>query len=502
MSPGAHDKIDGLSQVDKVISVDQSPIGNTPSSNPATYTGLFDLVRELFAKLPESKVRGYSPGRFSFNLPGGRCEACEGDGQKRIEMHFLPDVWVTCEACHGTRYTAETLAVQFRGKTIADVLGLTVDAALDHFASVPKIRRVLQTLHDVGLGYVALGQAAPTLSGGEAQRVKLATELSRPDTGRTLYVLDEPTTGLHMDDVRKLLAVVHRLADLGNTVVIIEHNLDVIKTADWVIDLGPEAGDEGGRIVAEGTPEAVARVAESLTGAFLRPILAAGPLEARPVFDPKAAARAALEETKKASGAIEELTERARMPWQADGRKWHTRDRVGLYGLAISWDGRILERVVDRIEELGGFDAVDWSHRTFVRAGKPGLVPFLEANTGEEWVVTLRFRVPKNSIKAAALQKALALTPFNLADPPVPTSADRLVVATLKGSPFQEIILTGHALADFETPAFDAFLAEAVAAYAKAEGTGPDAWAGSKAALRLVADVMAAPKRRTRGGPS
>ena len=216
--------------------------GNTPNSTPATYSGVFDLIRELFAKLPEAKVRGYTSRRFSFNQAGGRCEACEGAGQKRIEMHFLPDVWITCDACGGARYTPETLAVKFHGKTIADVLAMSVDAALELFASVPRIRKILQTLHDVGLGYVPLGQAAPTLSGGEAQRVKLAAELARPDTGKTLYILDEPTTGLHFDDVSKLLDVVHRLADLGNTVVVIEHNLEVIKTADWVIDLGPEAG--------------------------------------------------------------------------------------------------------------------------------------------------------------------------------------------------------------------------------------------------------------------
>ena len=254
VTPGAHDAIEGLEQINKVISVDQTPLGSTPNSTPGTYSGAFDLIRELFAKLPEAQVRGYTPRRFSFNQAGGRCEACEGAGQKRIEMHFLPDVWVTCEACGGTRYTAETLAVKFRGQTIADVLDMKVDAALDLFAGIPRVRRVLQTLHDVGLGYLPLGQAAPTLSGGEAQRVKLAAELARPDTGQTLYILDEPTTGLHFDDVRKLLDVVHRLADLGNTVVIIEHNLEVIKTADWVIDLGPEAGAEGGEVVVGRTP--------------------------------------------------------------------------------------------------------------------------------------------------------------------------------------------------------------------------------------------------------
>ncbi len=287
LTPGAHEAIDGLHLINKVISVDQSPLGSTPSSIPATYTGVFDLIRELYAKLPEAKVRGYSARRFSFNQPGGRCEACEGAGQKRIEMHFLPDVWIPCDACGGARYTAETLAVTFRGRTISDVLNLSVAAALELFENVPRIRRILQTLADVGLGYVALGQAAPTLSGGEAQRVKLAAELSRPDTGRTLYILDEPTTGLHFDDIRKLLDVIHRLADLGNTVVVIEHNLEVIKTADWIIDLGPEAGAGGGDLVAEGTPEQIVKNHRSHTATFLAPVLAAGPRAERVKFTPK-----------------------------------------------------------------------------------------------------------------------------------------------------------------------------------------------------------------------
>ena len=258
LTPGAHESIEGLDRIDKVISVDQSPLGSTPNSTPATYSGVFDLIRELFAKLPEAKVRGYTSRRFSFNMAGGRCETCEGAGQKRIEMHFLPDVWITCDACGGARFTPEVLAVKFHGKTIADVLDMNVDGALELFASVPRIRRILQTLHDVGLGYLPLGQAAPTLSGGEAQRVKLAAELARPDTGKTLYILDEPTTGLHLDDIQKLLEVIHRLADLGNTVVVIEHNLEVIKTADWILDLGPEAGLGGGELVAEGPPAEVA----------------------------------------------------------------------------------------------------------------------------------------------------------------------------------------------------------------------------------------------------
>ncbi len=271
---GPHASIEGIEMVDKVIDVDQSPIGRTPRSNPATYTGLFTPIRELFANLPESQIRGYSPGRFSFNVKGGRCEACSGDGLVKIEMHFLPDVYVACDVCRGRRYNRETLDVFYKGKNIADVLDMTVDEALEFFEAVPRIRGKLQTLSDVGLGYVHLGQSATTLSGGEAQRVKLAAELSKKATGRTLYILDEPTTGLHFEDVRVLLQVLHRLVDRGNTVVVIEHNLHVVKTADWIIDLGPEGGEAGGRIVAEGPPESVASAGESYTGSFLKTVLA------------------------------------------------------------------------------------------------------------------------------------------------------------------------------------------------------------------------------------
>ena len=274
--PGMHKRITGLEHIDKVIDIDQSPIGRTPRSNPATYTGLFTPIRELFAELPEAKIRGYGPGRFSFNVKGGRCEACQGDGLVKIEMHFLPDVYVPCEVCKGKRYNRETLEVRFRGLTIAEVLELTVEDALDVFENQPRIRQKLQTLNDVGLGYIHLGQSATTLSGGEAQRVKLATELSKRDTGRTFYILDEPTTGLHFEDVRLLLDVLHRLVDRGNTVLVIEHNLDVIKTADWIVDLGPEGGTRGGGIVAQGTPEQVAQVAASHTGRFLKSMLGRG----------------------------------------------------------------------------------------------------------------------------------------------------------------------------------------------------------------------------------
>jgi len=259
-----------------VIDIDQSPIGRTPRSNPATYTGLFTPIRELFTYLPESKLRGYGPGRFSFNVKGGRCEACQGDGLVKVEMHFLPDVYVPCEVCKGRRYNRETLEVRYKGKSIADVLDLTVADALDFFEHQPRIRTKLELLNDVGLGYIHLGQSATTLSGGEAQRVKLATELAKRDTGRTLYILDEPTTGLHFEDVRLLLEVLHRLVDKGNTVVVIEHNLDVVKTADWVIDLGPEGGELGGHVVAEGPPEKLAQAKGSYTGQFLRKVLQAG----------------------------------------------------------------------------------------------------------------------------------------------------------------------------------------------------------------------------------
>ncbi|HEV3229096.1 MAG TPA: excinuclease ABC subunit UvrA [Solirubrobacteraceae bacterium] len=273
--PGAHRQVRGLDQLDKIIAVDQSPIGRTPRSNPATYTGLFDVIRDLFAKTPEARARGYKPGRFSFNVKGGRCEVCRGDGQIKIEMHFLPDVYVPCEQCHGARYNRETLDIRFKGKTIADVLAMSVEEALEFFVHIPKIRRRLETLNDVGLGYIRLGQPATTLSGGEAQRVKLATELSKVATGRTLYILDEPTTGLHFADVQRLLDVLSRLVEAGNTVVVIEHNLDVIKGADRLIDLGPEGGEDGGEIVAQGTPEEVAQASASHTGQFLVPLLEA-----------------------------------------------------------------------------------------------------------------------------------------------------------------------------------------------------------------------------------
>ena len=273
VKPGRHTRILGAGQIDKVIEIDQSPIGRTPRSNPATYTGVFDEIRRLFSKLPEAQIRGYSPGRFSFNVKGGRCEACEGQGTTLIEMHFLPDVHVRCDVCRGRRYNRETLEIRYRGKTIADVLDMSIGEALLFFRNIPKLRAGLQTMVDVGLGYMALGQSSTTLSGGEAQRVKLSSELGRPTRSHTLYVLDEPTTGLHFADISKLMDVLRRLVERGNTVVVIEHNLDVIKIADWIIDLGPGGGEAGGTVVAEGTPEEVARAAGSYTGEFLARVL-------------------------------------------------------------------------------------------------------------------------------------------------------------------------------------------------------------------------------------
>ena len=271
--PGAYAALQGLEHIDKIIHIDQSPIGRTPRSNPATYTGLFDAIRALFAQVPEARVRGYSPGRFSFNVKGGRCEACQGHGTLKIEMHFLADVYVRCDACQGQRFNRDTLEIVYKGKHIAAVLDLTVEEAREFFANVPAVKHKLDTLHEVGLGYVRLGQAATTLSGGEAQRVKLSRELSKRSTGRTVYILDEPTTGLHFADIERLLHVLQRLVDAGNTVLVIEHNIDVIKTADYLIDLGPEGGDGGGCIVATGTPEDVAHVDASHTGRYLRQVL-------------------------------------------------------------------------------------------------------------------------------------------------------------------------------------------------------------------------------------
>ncbi len=408
--PGAHEGIRGVEHVDKVINVDQSPIGNSPSSNPATYTGGFDAVRELFAQLPDSKVRGYSANRFSFNRSGGRCEACFGMGQRCIEMHFLPDVWVECESCGGTRYVRETLDIRYKGRNIADVLRMRVAEALEHFANVPRVARMLQMLDDVGLGYLPLGQSAPTLSGGEAQRVKLAAELGRPSTGKTLYILDEPTTGLHFDDLKKLLAVLHRLVDLGNTVVCIEHNLDVIKTADHVIDLGPEAGAGGGEVVIAGTPEAVARCKTSHTGRVLRPVLEAGPVVERAVFD----ARRQQELETELGGPVD-LGDSTQMPWQRDGRHWHLEEHLDHRGKRAAWDPAVLEWIIDAIENAGEFKPTDWKSQSRVEVKASGSKSpwFCHARTRGSRALDLTIRTALNTFDEGRLRRELAIKTFD-----------------------------------------------------------------------------------------
>ncbi len=399
---GGHDRITGVEYIDKVINVDQSPIGLSPTSNPATYTGVFDVIRELFAKLPMSKIRGYSVNRFSFNRAGGRCEACEGMGQRCIEMHFLPDVWVECESCGGQRYVPETLEVQYRGKSISDVLNMRVSEALELFYNIPKVRRMLQTLDDVGLGYVQLGQSAPTLSGGEAQRVKLATELGKPSTGQTLYILDEPTTGLHFDDLKKLLNVLHRLVDLGNTVICIEHNLDVIKTADWMIDLGPEAGEAGGEIVAVGHPEDVIKSKKSYTARALKPVLQAGPIQERQVFTPdQISSRETLQL---------DQGEEVSMPWESDGKAWHSVDRVDRSGVPVDWDPQVLLWLVETIESSGKFDATDWEHRTRIEMNAPGSQPwFCHIFTSGKDLLEIALRVKQGSFDENELNHRLKI---------------------------------------------------------------------------------------------
>jgi excinuclease ABC subunit A len=480
--PGAHDSIRGVEHINKVIRVDQQPLGNSPTSNPATYTGVFDLIRNLFSQLPESKLRGYTGRRFSFNVPGGRCEACEGNGQRCIQMHFLPDIWVECETCRGQRYNPDVLEVRFHGKSIADVLAMSCAQGVELFANIPKVRRVLQTLCDVGLDYLTLGQSAPTLSGGEAQRVKLAAELARPDTGQTLYLLDEPTTGLHFDDLAKLLDVLNRLVEQGNSVVVIEHNLDVIKTADWVIDLGPEAGADGGYVVAAGTPEQIVgelasasgkkRAAKSQseiapishTALALAPVLAAGLY-----VDRKTSRQAVIEPESDDDFAIEDLGRDAKMPWETDGRGWHTRDRTARDGKPCQWDGRILDAVEIRIRELGTFSETNWNNRTIVEiaAVKKSDGWFFHAITGERWLLKLKFRTNKKTFEREKLVADLGLKPLNdLDEIEAYGHGPRVRCKNLRG-PWQEVQVDAHSWEEIDTPEFWSFVERAVAGFQK-----------------------------------
>lgn len=493
-APGPFREMFGAEQISRVIAVDQNPIGATPASNPATYTGVFDHIRTLFSKLPDAKIRGYKPGRFSFNRAGGRCEDCEGMGQKKIEMHFLPDVWVECDTCQGKRFHQETLAVRYKGRSIADVLESSIGQALELFENIPKIRAPLATLDAIGLGYLTLGQSATTLSGGEAQRVKLAAELAKPNSGRTLYLLDEPTTGLHFDDIAKLLKVLNSLVEQGNTVVVVEHNLDVIKTADWIVDVGPEAGVGGGWIVAMGTPEDVVAQSEaflasstngkrkrrshkktadtsttpqmrSWTGELLKPILDADERGEIEVFDAAAVAR-------KKSGDVElsQVGKDVAAPWQADGRKWHTEERISRNGKACRWEGAALAMVVDRLASVEGLKEANWNDQSRVEVTavkKAGTGWFLHALTGDEWLLRLYFRVPKGTFREADLQQQIKLKSVNELDQlPIYNRSDRVRVNEKKG-PFQEVVFDVHWLSEIDTPEFHAFLDEAAAAYLK-----------------------------------
>ncbi|MCH7886126.1 MAG: excinuclease ABC subunit A, partial [Planctomycetes bacterium] len=468
--PGGHDRITGIDPIDKVINVDASPIGNSPTSNPATYTGVFDAVRELFAKLPMSKIRGYTANRFSFNRPGGRCEACQGMGQRCIEMHFLPDVWVECEPCRGKRYVPETLEVRYRGKNIADVLEMSVHESLELFQQIPQVRRMLQTLDDVGLGYVQLGQPAPTLSGGEAQRVKLAAELGRPSTGKTLYILDEPTTGLHFDDLKKLLNVLHRLVDSGNTVICIEHNLDVIKTADWVIDLGPEAGQAGGWIVVADTPERVACTKDSHTGVALAPVLAAGPLEERPVYGPTrddGSQRSKWEESVRTMRTEStHLDESIGLPWERDGQTWHTLNHVDRKGTQIEWDAAVLVWIVETIESLGQFAKTHWNHRTRIEIKAPGQQPwFCHILTGGKDLLEVALRVSRGTFRQAGLVNKLSIKTLDeRTDLPIYGQWSRARLRSCSAG-WEEVRLYLRDFKDVAKGRFRAFLKTAVGGY-------------------------------------
>jgi excinuclease ABC subunit A len=537
--PGPYAKLKGLGLVNKAIVVDQAPLGSTPKSNPGTYTGVFDHIRELFCRLPDSKVRGYRPGRFSFNRPGGRCDACEGDGQKKIEMHFLPDVWVECGECRGERYNRETLSVKYRGHSIADVLNLSIGQCLELFENIPKIRKTMSTLCAIGLDYLTLGQSATTLSGGEAQRVKLAAELARPNTGKTVYILDEPTTGLHFDDIDKLLKVLNSLVEAGNTVIVIEHNLDVIKTADWVVDLGPEAGIGGGWIVVEGTPEdLVARETrvkgresrdgvsdmQSHTAEQLVKVLATGRRGTREIFDAAA-------EGKKRDGdlTMAQVGKDAKMPWEVDGRKWHTRERIAHSGKPCQWEGDALEMIVEQLTAepsetsskptkkkktarrkkkaataalMSGSDLLKaqeaasdgdanllatqpstlslkpiWNDSSTVEitGDDKRLGWFMHALTRDEWLLKLYFRIQRGCFDQKELAASLNLRNVDdINELPIYGRADRVRVKN-KPAGYQEVLITVHWLSEIDTPEFREFLAAARASYIeRVEATSTD----------------------------
>lgn len=473
------ESIHGHALVDKVIRVDQSPLGSNPSSTPATYTGVYDLIRQLYSQLPTARAMGFTPRQFSFNVPGGRCERCEGNGQLRIEMHFLPDVWVQCDSCLGRRFTEETLSVEYHGFSIHDVLEMQIGQAVEVFGNIPKIRRILQTLVDVGLDYIALGQSAPTLSGGEAQRVKLAAELCRPDTGKTLYLLDEPTTGLHFTDIAKLLEVMQRLVDLGNTVLVIEHNLDVIKAADWILDLGPEAGAEGGRLVFAGTPEDLVEYASrvlsvgkksrsdspgklrSHTGEALAALFDSATYAQRDTYDAKSH-----HQSKDGDVELEQIGRDTLLPWQADGRRWHCVDSVDRSGQSIRWDRQLLVKVIDKIESIDGFAPVAWENRSVVEVNGPikSRGWFLHAITAETWLLQLKFRVPRRTFTKSELESVVNLQTLNQMEDVQAYGNQPRVKAKAAGA-WMELEIRPHRLEEIDTPRFWSWLEQACNAF-------------------------------------
>jgi len=465
--PEAHDQILGVDQLDKVINIDQTPIGPSPRSDPATYTGVFDLIRKLFAMLPEAKVRGYAARRFSYNQRGGRCETCWGLGSRCIEMHFLPDVWVECDECGGARYNAETLEIRYRGRSIAEVLQMPIEAAGEHFARQPKIHRLLQTLIDVGLGYMQLGQPAPTLSGGEAQRVRLARELARPGTGRTLYLLDEPTTGLHVADVERLLQVLDRLVEAGNTVLVIEHNMEVVKAADWIIDLGPGGGEEGGALVACGPPEEVARSAASATAPFLGEALARSPRLRRAARVPGA------EEADPGPDEPDELDDSGtRPPWEVDGRRWHLEERRLADGRAPAWEGEALAHLADQVAAFEGLEEIRWNARDHVTVKAAGrrAAAFLRARTNEHWWFRAEFRTEKGRFDQADLSRRLGIRPWNDVEELQVYGRWSRVRVNAREKRWDRVVLFLWSLQEIDTPAFRRFLQECYAGYRRVAG--------------------------------
>jgi excinuclease ABC subunit A len=464
------DRIAGETSINKVVIVDQQPLGNTPASNPATFTGIWEEIRVLYEYLPDAKIRGFKSSRFSFNRPGGRCEDCEGLGQKCVEMHFLPDVWVECATCRGQRFNQETLEVKFQGHTIADVLNMSVSEALKLFDGFSKIRGTLAILNEMGLGYLKLGQSAPTLSGGEAQRIKLAAELARPQYGKTLYLLDEPTTGLHFDDIVKLLRVLDGLVEQKNTIVVIEHNLDVIKSADWVVDIGPEAGAEGGFIVAEGTPEDLVEhsrryqaevkqaggtiLKRSYTGELLGPVLENSKRIEREALNLKSLLKPQKEIH------LHDLAEEQQSPWETDGRRWHTKDRRSHTGKTCQWDGSMLANVIDILGEYDNISEPNWNHRSIVEVKHTTHQGswFLHALTGDEWILTLNFRMPKRAITQSQLDALFPLKSLDQIDHiPRYTNSARASVSHLKG-PLQEVTLKLYKADEFPNENMQKFL--------------------------------------------